>query len=96
MTAPGRIPCVIPFCRCTAPKERYPDGTEIICSKCYRLASKHDRRRLRRVHRIMTREGVTGFRDSKPGSVGRHAVVLQNRLWERIVKQATEAKVGIG
>lgn len=36
MTAPGRIPCIRPGCRRTAPAEKYAAGVEIVCGKCWR------------------------------------------------------------
>jgi|GEM_PF-840398 len=36
VTRPGRIPCITPGCKRTAPAEKYPDSTEIICGKCFR------------------------------------------------------------
>jgi hypothetical protein len=93
---PGRIPCVVLGCRRTGAADRYPPDSTLICGKCFRLAPVHLRRRVRRLERIMKRLGVTGLRDSKPGTPGRQAAVLHWKTWDRIVKAATEAKVGIG
>lgn len=96
-TAPDRIPCVVVGCRRTAPRSKYPgEHVVIICGKCWRLASRTSRRRIRHVERIMRREGVTGWQDSKPNTVGRKAVFLHSKMFDRIVREATEAKMGIG
>jgi hypothetical protein len=36
MTKPGRIPCINPTCKRTAPADKYQPGTEIICGKCFK------------------------------------------------------------
>ncbi|MEM7303381.1 MAG: hypothetical protein AAF468_20060 [Pseudomonadota bacterium] len=36
---PGRIPCINPKCRRTAPQEKYEPGTEFICGKCFKLVN---------------------------------------------------------
>lgn len=36
MTKPGRIPCINPRCKRTAPADKYEPGTEIICRKCFK------------------------------------------------------------
>lgn len=40
---PGRLHCIAPGCRRTAPADRYPESTEIICGKCWRgrVAPRH-------------------------------------------------------
>jgi hypothetical protein len=95
MVKPGRIPCCIIGCRRTAPADRYPENTEIICGKCFRLAPRHIRQRLRRLMRICRKLGVTGYHDSKPGTAGRKAIVLTNLAWNRMKKVVTDRKVGI-
>ena len=96
MVAPDRIPCCIIGCRRTAPKDRFPDATEIICGKCYRLTPRYLRRRLRRIQKLMLRRGVTGIQGTKPGSVERRLVCLEWEIWDRIKRKAQDAKVGIG
>src|SRR5262249_34875699 len=91
-----RIPCLVVGCRRTAPRERYPDCTEIICGKCFRLASRVIRRRLSRIQRLMRRHGITDWEHTAPGSWERKLVVLEYQCWNRIKKQATEARMGIG
>lgn len=36
----GRIPCIVPFCRRTAPADRYPAGWEIIWAEHWRAVPK--------------------------------------------------------
>lgn len=71
---PGRIPCLNPRCRRTAPADKYPPGTEIICGKCFRnlpkaLKERHRRheRRYRKLRRAYRRREVRG---TLPGLVG--------------------------
>lgn len=95
---PGRIPCVVMSCRHTAPADKYPAGAEIICGDCRRLANRSDRRRLARIRRLVGRLGLqdAAWDDIKPGSYERKALLLWDRLWRRVVTQATEARLGIG
>lgn len=34
--ADGRIPCIRPACRRTAPLEKYGPGVDIVCGKCWK------------------------------------------------------------
>lgn len=43
MTKPDRIPCVVPGCRRTAPKDKYPPRTIIICGKHWRNLNRAER-----------------------------------------------------
>lgn len=94
---PGRIPCVIIGCRRTAAESKYPAGTQIICGKCFRLASKHLLRRHRRLRRLLTKLGIEDMDigDTAPGSKERQVWVMFDQSWKAIVRSATEAKVGI-
>ena len=84
MTA--RLPCIVPFCRRSAPKDRWPGATEYLCPKHYPLASKTLRRRLQRIKR---RYGPTAT------ITHNRARALSYRLWERIKARAIEAAAGI-
>lgn len=53
--AADRIPCCIPFCRRTAPASRFPDCSEIICGKHWRLAPVADRRSHSKLRREVVR-----------------------------------------
>ncbi len=87
-------------CRRTAPKEKYPEGTRIICGKCWRLAPRYLRRRYSRLRRIMRKLHIElddlDFGGTKPGSPERRVLVLWYENWDRIVGRATEARMGIG
>ena len=47
----GRIPCINPTCRRTAAAEKYAEGEEIVCSKCWKLLPKALTARYRQVRR---------------------------------------------
>lgn len=56
MLKPGRIPCLVPFCRRTG--KRNPDdaeSVELICGPHWRLADKWLRRRFKRLERLLKR-----------------------------------------
>lgn len=62
-----RIPCLVPGCRRTAPRKKFPDAVELICGKHFRMLPKavRDRRRdlkrrARRLERYMDREVAKG------------------------------------
>ena len=62
MTKPGRIPCINPTCKRTAPADKYEPDCEIICGKCFRalpaeLRTEHRRywREIRKWERRITR-----------------------------------------
>ncbi len=98
MTAADRIRCVVVGCRRTAPTDRYPEGTEIICGKCFRLAPQYLIQRHRRLRRLLKKMGIedVDIGDTKPGSKERRCWLLFDQSWKQIVKRATEAKMGIG
>jgi len=74
-----RIPCVVPFCRRTAAREKFPDATEIICGKHHRLA----RKRLRRLMTLARRRWV---RDQSDRNAARCW-----RLWNAIKAECIAA-----
>lgn len=51
MTKPGRIPCINPNCRRTAPADKCEPGSEIVCHKCWKLLPKAITNRYRTLHR---------------------------------------------
>jgi len=60
-----RIPCFVPGCKRTAPKDKYPNTEEIICGKCWKLVpqrfrNRHKvlRKRERQLIRAWSRKGV--------------------------------------
>lgn len=88
----GRIPCINPQCRRTAPADKYDPGTEIICGKCFRSLPAATRaahrgywRELRKWDRRITRAGdelkiarMHGIRD-------RFSRMIK-RQWDREIK----------
>ncbi len=89
-----RLTCCIPFCRRTFRNDKngtpWPEGSEVICGKHWRLISRDRRRRYARLRRIF---------DGKKGKLpGPLADRIGRILWaefERFKKIATEAAVGI-
>ncbi len=62
MTKPDRIPCINPRCKRTASLEKYGEGVEIICAKCFRLIPQDIRKRHRGLKRALAkgeRRGIT-------------------------------------
>ncbi len=86
---PDRIRCSVFGCRRTAPSAKYPEGTQIICGKCWRLGSKESRAEHTRWKRAQRRY-----------TEGSHAWLAcdqrLNRAWAAVCEQASEARVGIG
>lgn len=69
----GRVPCVNPRCRRTAPADRHDPGSEIVCGQCWRLLPKRmtrryralrkrERRLLRLVEKAIARRRITAAR----------------------------------
>lgn len=99
MTKPGRIPCVVPFCRRTADAAKF-EGCEIICGKHWRMASGTLRRRHSRlIRRYRRRFGNRPYLEYPAGSPLRiEAVRLDSicqKAWERCKRAAIEAAAGI-
>jgi hypothetical protein len=81
MTKAGRIPCVVPFCRRTAPLEPGDSAiTEVICGKHWQMAPLKMRKVLRRIERRAEVEGRTDE------LISRHW-----RCWDRIKRAIQEA-----
>lgn len=51
----GRVPCLVPFCRCTIPQDRHPGATEIICAKHWRMKPRRPAKLLRMVRARLRR-----------------------------------------
>jgi hypothetical protein len=95
---PGRIPCLIIGCNRTAAEAKYPPNTRIICGKCWRLAEKYLRRRIRHIERLGRKMGIdwdTVEWDDAPPGPKRRVLWLHSKCFDLIVKSATERKVGI-
>lgn len=101
MTKTDRTPCIVPFCRRTAPADRYP-GEEIICAKHWRMVP----HRTRRLHSLALRRRRAAERaytsTDDPDRRREHMmqVLRYQRLFERISARvrsaAIEAAGGIG
>lgn len=95
-----RIPCCVPFCKRTASRDKFPNASEIICGKHWRMAPAAWRRRLSRLRRTYRRR----FGDNGPwfyagGTRERidawRIKDLDCRLWDRCKKAAIEAAGGL-
>lgn len=94
-----RIPCVVPFCRRTAPNDGGNDH-EIICQKHWKLVAKETRR----LHLRILKKATT-FLDAHPDPLilpeserafGLRLIRISNRIWKRVKSEAIEAAGGIG
>jgi hypothetical protein len=99
MTKPGRIPCIIPFCKRTGDAAKF-EGCQIICGKHWRMASPVLRRRRSKMERRYVRELGGAFWKFPAGSAKRLAGVKMHKicdaLWERIYRQICNRVAGIG
>lgn len=95
----GRIPCIVPFCRCTAAADKHPPHTEIICAKHWRPVSAATKARYRYVKRRRDRiwRILWGPTVPPPGR-GRAYEMAQRSVdatWERCKAEAIEKAAGI-
>lgn len=94
-----RIRCLILGCRRTAPADKWPPNTTIICGQCWSLAPKYLRRRARKLERILLKLGhdihCVQWGDAPPGSPARRALVLHSENFDRMKKAITETRVGL-
>ena len=92
MSKPGRIPCEVLGCRRTAPAAKYEPHTRICCAKCWRLGAKADRAAYsaaeREIRRLLAKDGSPRLREE--AGAAKHAA------WKAVVRQASEARAGIG
>jgi hypothetical protein len=93
----GRIPCIVPFCRCTAAADKFRGATEIICGKHWRPVSAETKARYRQVKR--RRDKVWRLTTKRGGGItpdvyeiARNAV---DATWERRKAEAIERAAGI-
>ena len=80
---PDRIACRVPFCRCTAPRAKFPDCERIICGKHWRLGDARPRRVYRKALKKYERYGDMAM------------LALAHRCWEKVLVQAIERSAGI-
>lgn len=95
----GRIPCIVPFCGCTADARKFPGDTEIICAKHWRLVSAETKARYRTVKRRKRNlwRIITDPRAArKPGkSIYYRAQDAVQKCWAQIKREAIERAAGI-
>mgnify|MGYP001557853266 CR=1 FL=1 len=84
MTAPDRVPCIVPFCRRTAPREKMPDAIEMLCGKCGRRAPR-ERKFWRACERHRKAEAALGL------DLTRKQWRRYDRAWSRLVAAAVAA-----
>jgi hypothetical protein len=99
MTA-DRIKCCVPFCRRTAPAEKFKGCKEIICGKHGRMAPRTLRLRYRKLSRRYRRNlGGLEYWDHPSGSPKRLEGIklarILDKLWERYKASAIEAAGGL-
>jgi hypothetical protein len=84
-----RIPCVVPFCRRTAPYDEDRAHQEIICGKHWRMIDRRWRRRHTFISRILTK--------LEPAEVKNPRKVLRvaEKIWAACKRQAIERAAGI-
>jgi hypothetical protein len=85
---PGRIPCLVPFCRRTGKRTSDAADEEIICGPHFRLADKSKRRRLSKLYRAWARAAELSKRKYL-------LTKLWWRQWEAIKVQAIERAMGV-
>jgi hypothetical protein len=102
MTSTGRIPCINPRCRRTAPAAKF-DGQEIICGKCfrslpaelrarYRKLGRDDRRMLRLVSRRVAEHSIApDVVDRLQANMVRRGVALWSEIKSRFTEPVTPA-----
>lgn len=95
MTKPDRIPCVVPGCRRTAPKEKYPPGTLIMCGKHWRGLTIAERAEFRAAQRVADEiaERLKENPFSPDIGVGEalrqsEAIAVIDRLWNLAIERA--------
>lgn len=76
MTRADRIACLVPFCRRTASRARFPTATEIVCGRHWRMCP----RRLRRIYSLAAQRWNRQLPSARTWRKHRQL----ERLWERI------------
>ncbi len=80
ITAPDRLPCIVPGCGRTFKREG--GESEVICAKHWRMAPKPDRDRWTELARLYRRRQTAGI------------AAMCNRQWRRVVEAALDAAAG--
>lgn len=92
---PGRVACCIPHCRRTAPKERHPDSSEIMCAGHWRMASKRARKlhngRIRQADRmsaLIASGALAGPASAQASDLCYNALC---RSWDRVKREVVSS-----
>ncbi len=108
IVAPDRIACVVPFCRRTVARVRFPDAAEWICGQHWRLVPaslkqqrRIVRRRMQKIHRYEARMYTTL---GGPNLLDVHRIIRARgsavrasvAAWDGAKASAIEAAMGIG
>lgn len=78
-----RISCAVPYCRRTAPADKFEPGSRIICGKHWRLGDERPRRAYSLAKKRLKATGLE-----------RYLRIVHN-CWERVLRQAIERAAGI-
>lgn len=100
---PGRVPCVVPFCKRTCSADK--GWAEFICQTHWPMVSKQTKRRRRladkasaradmRFNQTCMRRGVSQWTSSEEARI-EAARRLARALWERCKREAIERALGI-
>lgn len=95
-----RIPCIVPFCRCTADAAKVAPNTEIICQKHWRLVPAQTKARYRTVKRRATKIWKLINRDKRVFRPGADTAYFRaqdsvGKCWRQIKREAIERAAGI-
>jgi hypothetical protein len=91
-TKPGRIPCVVPFCKRTARRqEDDEDGAEIICGRHGRAVDRRLRLLMRAVNRRVRKLEVCEANRAE----WERLAAISHRTWAKMKVQAIERNAGI-
>lgn len=89
---PGRLNCIVPECRRTAPADRYPDWTEIICGACWRrCVPPHLRKAIRKLDALARR-----YRRRGDDARLVRTYKMRDRVWESIRLHIVEPSRPVG
>jgi hypothetical protein len=96
VTAPDRIPCLTPGCRRTAPADKWPLGTQIVCAKCWpsvppRMRARYVqlRKRRRTLQRLVQKHETSAMVPERMQAALATLDHLQQRNWREIYEAVT-------
>jgi hypothetical protein len=90
----GRIPCINPQCRRTAPSDKYAGSTEIVCYKCFRALPADIRNEHRRIWREIRKWERRILRTSDEIKIGRMHSIL-GRLGLQLDRNWRQVREGV-